>query len=150
MRSRGTDSADKISVSALDVAIPSPSSARAAASPYGPQHAPQIVHARLPHCKPNLSTAGLPEGRKPALTRHEAADVPPAAEQPEEGIERPRRAARVGMRPAFAEDERAAVAQHVSQMVQCGRLVLGAMQGIDREDRIEIPPLAGLVEIVAL
>src|SRR5262245_47493867 len=98
MRSRGTDSADKISVNALAVAIPSPSAACAAASPHGPQHAPQIVHARLPNRKPNPSKAGLPERGKPCLARHVAADVPPAAEEPEKGIERPGRAARVGMR----------------------------------------------------
>src|SRR5262245_1936304 len=132
MRSRGTDSADKISLSALDVAMQA-----AAASLHGPHYAAEIVYACLPDRKPNPSKAGLPERGKPVLARHEAADVPPAAEEPEKQIEGPGRDARIGMRPAFAEDERAAVAQHVSKMAQCDRLVLGAMQGVDRKDRIE-------------
>src|SRR6476619_4299902 len=107
MRSCGTDNADRISVSVLDVAIPIPSWAPSAASPHSPDYSAQIVHARPPDGKPQTSEAGLPERRKPAIARHEAADVPPAAEEPEERVESPGRAVSIGMRLAFAEDQRA-------------------------------------------
>src|SRR6185503_11815847 len=127
MRSRGTDNADRISVSVLDVAIPIPSWAPTTASFHCPDYSAQIVHARPPDGKSNTSEAGLPERRKPAIARHEAANVPPPAKEPEERVESPGRAGSIGLRLAFAEDQRATLPQHFSQMVQRRQLVLGAM-----------------------
>src|SRR5687768_17305353 len=118
MRSRGTDSADKISVAALTIVYPILTLTSVANSLHSPQPAAQIVYACLPDGKPDPSKAGLPERRKPALARHEAADVPPAAEEPEEGTEGPGRAASVGVWLAFAEDQSAILAQHRAQMAE--------------------------------
>src|SRR5262249_33481004 len=87
--------------------------------------------------------------REPALPWDEPPYIPPSPEKPEKGIKSPGCRLGVGMGPAFAQDDDASRAQHLQQMTQRCDLILGAVQGIDRKDGIEIAPSALLVEIIA-
>src|ERR1700676_3028520 len=115
-----------------------------------PYHSAEIVDPSQARRVSGAGEARLCKRRKPGFARDETADVPPAPKETEERIKSPGRATIVGIRSAFAQDQDAAITQHVEQMAERHQLVSGAVQRIDRENRVDVSPSARLVEIVAL